>query len=142
MEFEIGQEAKDSLIGPFASAMQRMVSLKSLKGQGKSTIVLIHHRKGWKQRVNKRTINLRLQEKSIISIMVVAMDLMLMVGTTTEMETTLLKKIMDLVTSLLMLNLMGTLLMMIMGKLKERVRLFDQEKKEKKIMKAKRCEDK
>ncbi|KAI5658472.1 hypothetical protein M9H77_27265 [Catharanthus roseus] len=54
-----------------------------------------------------------LQGISITSIMLVAMELRLMVGTTMEMETLLLKNIMEFVTSLFMLNLMVVLFMMI-----------------------------
>ncbi|KAI5667475.1 hypothetical protein M9H77_17328 [Catharanthus roseus] len=49
-----------------------------------------------KQGANKRIINLNLQEICIISIMVVAVELMLLIGTTMEMETSLLTDIMDL----------------------------------------------
>ncbi|KAI5676209.1 hypothetical protein M9H77_07159 [Catharanthus roseus] len=60
------------------------------------TIGLIHHGKGWKRRANKRVINLSLQEMCITSIMVVAMDSMLMVETTMEMETSPLEDMLEL----------------------------------------------
>ncbi|KAI5652309.1 hypothetical protein M9H77_29496 [Catharanthus roseus] len=62
-----------------------------------STIGLIHHGKGWKQRANKRIINLSLKEICIVSVMLVAMDSMLMVGRTMEMETSLLEDMLKLV---------------------------------------------
>ncbi|KAI5663904.1 hypothetical protein M9H77_23227 [Catharanthus roseus] len=61
-----------------------------------STIFLIHHGKGWKYRANKRIVNLSLQEICIVSIMVVAMDSMLMVATTMEMEISLLEDMLEL----------------------------------------------
>ncbi|KAI5677755.1 hypothetical protein M9H77_08705 [Catharanthus roseus] len=67
----------------------QFVSFKTVnKG---STIGLIHHGKGWKQRANKRTIIISLHEIYIIFVMVVSMDSMLIVGTIMEMETSFLK---------------------------------------------------
>ncbi|KAI5658054.1 hypothetical protein M9H77_26847 [Catharanthus roseus] len=61
-----------------------------------SKIDLIHHEKGLKQIANKRIINLSLREICIISIIVVAIESMLILEATMDMETSFLKDIMEL----------------------------------------------